>query len=316
MIAKDITGECVDVFSWKRHGDMDTERAAEYVQRLRARRRFFKPASALNEDEQLNGKIVLDMGCGGGLKSNTIAFYGPKLVVGIDGSKPAITAATRLSESLQHRNTMFIHGYIEDAPTLLRHIGIAQVDFILSAQMIHHTTDWRANLKMFHDVLKDGGVLSVSWLDWSSNWGQYMWKNKIAYTLGRDHDARLRIGKVLFGRFDRRQSKIPVDWDSFYADRYAAFYKLITIRQMVRALRNIGFAVLESYPSIHWNEWRRQASSRSTSRRGRFLVDFLDHLPFLSGLASTGLRLHQFMGGGGDIRTLYCKKLTPHPTAT
>lgn len=309
MTKTDISQECVEVFSWRRAYDMgDPLKAVAYVQRQWAKGYVFKKSTGLDEAALLRGKVVLDLGCGPGLKACTLAHYGPERVIGIDGSPPAILSARALADALGQRNTSFIHGFIEDAPELLRSAGITAADFILSAQMIHHTTNWEGNVQMFSNLLRPGGILQISWLDVSSAWGAYMAKNKIAYAIGGDKESRMRIGGAMFGWWDKRKNHTGVKWENFCADHYAAYYKMITVHQMVRALRRCGFEILASYPPVHWGEWRRQASNRPVSRRGRFLVELLDNLPFLSGLASAGLRVHQFMGGGGDIRTLYCRK--------
>lgn len=309
MTKTNISQECVDVFSWRRAYDMgDPQRAVAYVQRQCAKGRVFKETTGLDEASLLRGKVVLDLGCGPGLKSCQLAHYGPERVIGIDGSIPAIDAARALSDALGQRNTTFLHGFIEDAPALLQRIGITAVDFILSAQMIHHTTEWEANVERFGRLLRPGGVLQVSWLDVSSAWGAYTVKNKIAYTIGRDKASRMRIGGALFGWWDYRKHTTGVQWENFCADHYAAYYKIITVRQMVRALHRCGFEVLASSPPVDWGEWRRQASHRSVRRRGRALLAFLDAVPSLSGLATVGVRVQQFMGGGGDIRTLTCRK--------
>lgn len=310
MEKTDISQECVDVFSWRRAYDMGgLQPAVQYVERQR-RKGWFKLSTGLKESVLLKGKVVLDLGCGPGLKSCILAHYGPERVIGIDGSLPAIHAARALSEALGQRNVTFIHGFIEDAPKLLQHENVTAVDFILSSQMIHHTTNWRENVRLFSCLLRSGGMLQVSWLDASSAWGAYMVKNKIAYAIGKDKESRMRIGGSLFGWWDKRKNSTGTKLENFYADHYAAYYKFITVRQMMRALSRSGLEVAASYPPVDWSEWRRQSSNRSISWRGRILVELLDNVPFLSGLASAGLRIQQFMGGGGDIRTLYCRKVS------
>ncbi|OGQ48003.1 MAG: hypothetical protein A3H42_02265 [Deltaproteobacteria bacterium RIFCSPLOWO2_02_FULL_46_8] len=306
--AMDISKECVDVFSWRRVYAMDLEDAVAYAHRQIAKQRAFKALSALKEEEVLKDKIVLDAGCGPGLKSCVLGPYGPKVVIGIDGSQPSIAAAQALSDALHLSNTRFIKGYIEDIPQLLLQAGISKVDFVICSQMIHHTTDWRGNLKIFWEILNKGGILGVSWLDVSSNWGKYMIKNKIAFHLGNSKESRSRIGALLFGRWDRPKKKLPIAWEAFYADRYAAFYKLITVRQMVNTLQRIGFEILESYPCIDWKEWRRQELQRAPSQQHGRILKLLEYPIFRRPFTSI-MRMRQFMGLGGDVRVIYCKKI-------
>jgi len=302
----DISKESVDVFSWRRVYAMDFNDSIAYIKR-QCEKGVFKSLSALTEEEVLKDKIVLDAGCGPGLKTCPLAAHGPKLVVGIDGAHPSLEVARAHAKEMHLTNTVFIQGYLENIPELLKQVNLSKVDFIFNSQVIHHTTDWRKILKIFYDVLTERGYLSVSWLDISSNWGQYMIKNKIAYHLGRTKESRIRIGELLFGWLDRRKKKLPIAWESFYADRYAAFYKIITVRQMVRALTDIGFEILDSYPCIDWKEWRRQELQKPLAQQQRFLLRLLAYRMFRPVFTLT-LRVRQFMGAGGDVRVIDCRK--------
>jgi len=70
------------------------------------------------------------------------------------------------------------------------------IDFIFNSFNIHHVTDWKRQISDFSNVLSTGGVLYINWTTLGRGWANYLWKNRIAFALGRDREARLRIGNI------------------------------------------------------------------------------------------------------------------------
>lgn len=293
----DVTKECVEVFSWHRHGLSSLDARLKYVKN-NAVNGLFKRNSNL-KDISLKGKIVLDAGCGGGLKSCSTALQGAELVVGMDASPAAIGAAKELSQAFCLSNTRFIQGYLEDVREKYLGLNIPKADIIICAQVIHHTTDWKSIIKSFSEILDENGVLILAWLDYSINWGQYLWKNRIAFALGNDKESRLKIGRTLFGWWDKQYNTTKLEENSFFADRYSAFYRNIPYFVMQRKLKKENLDILETYPPISSHEWARQ---RPESRLSRLI----NNNKVLQPIFTFSLRILQFVCRGGGERLIYC----------
>jgi len=289
-----------DVFTWLPHGLTDDETAENYVKSLikdRPMSKFF-----VGNDNFLDGKTVVDAGCGGGLKTCALAAAGPKRVLGIDISEPGINAARGLAERLSLDNVTFAHGYLEDIEKICSDNGFDKVDFIFNSFNIHHVTDWKRQISDFSNVLSTGGVLYINWTTLGRGWANYLWKNRIAFALGRDRDARLRIGKNLFAWWDKRYQKVKIDRDAYYADRYAALYVVITAGQLIRALRRAGFEIVQTEPPMNVQEYCWTPDQSRVKRRLAKLINFL---PFTAPILSILLRVRQFLKPG-DIRAFVC----------
>ena len=96
-------------------------------------RATFQAKTGLRLDE-LAGLRVLDAGCGGGDKTCALAIASnAKMVIGIDGSDSALTAARALRDELGLDNVKFVKGFMEDAPQVLKdEFDIDKVDFVLN----------------------------------------------------------------------------------------------------------------------------------------------------------------------------------------
>ena len=168
---------------------------------------------------------------------------------------------------------------------------------------IHHVSDWRAIISVFSDLIRTGGYLYINWTTLGRGWGGFLIKNRIAFTLGRDAQSRLRIGRFLFGWRDRRLIKNEgKDLETFYADRYSAYYKFITLGQMTRALKLAGLDVIQVSPPTDILDMCLRGKMTPRKRQVARLVG---RLPILSPVLSFALRVRQFMRRG-DIRALVC----------
>eukprot|EP00919_Chromeraceae_sp_WS-2016_P079288 GHVR01187687.1.p1 GENE.GHVR01187687.1~~GHVR01187687.1.p1 ORF type:complete len:319 (+),score=57.29 GHVR01187687.1:10-966(+) len=108
----------------------------------------------------LNGKRILDVGCGGGILSEALARLGAD-VVGIDMSINAIEAAEsrRLKQSPVLRNKMkFINQSIEDTANI--HTG--EYDCVVASEVIEHVADIDLFIKSCSECVKDNGTYVVT----------------------------------------------------------------------------------------------------------------------------------------------------------
>lgn len=300
----DRSAGSVDVFSWRRHADMSLEKMMKIISKDRITRKRSIRADAHFD---FNGKVVIDAGCGGGLKLFPLVERGAKLAIGIDGSAPALAAAQKIKKKLGAQNVVFINSFIEDCePKITKLVG-GGADFLLCSQVIPHTTDWRAILSLFHRLLKDDGWLKLVWVDCTLGFGVYNIRNKISYWIGKNKKDRMRIGDMLFSRFDVKGNKQNFERQSYLADLYAAPYKIIPFWSMTSELKKVGFEVMECYPPNDLEEWQRQRRRSGIAvTRGEKIA----FTPFLRWIPTLALRIRNFLWRGANERILICRKIS------
>jgi len=105
---------------------------------------------------ELQGKLLLDAGCGNGSLSRGINRFGCE-VVAIDVSE-SVERAYRYFSSLGNDRTHFLRG------DLMRHPFKAEsFDFVFSSGVLHHNPDTRAAFESILRALKPGGKVYI-WL--------------------------------------------------------------------------------------------------------------------------------------------------------
>jgi 2-polyprenyl-3-methyl-5-hydroxy-6-metoxy-1,4-benzoquinol methylase len=129
----------------------------------------FRMKTALRPEE-LNGKLVLDVGCGMGRFAEVATRWGAR-VVGVDLSAAAEVAAKNLADR------DFI-AFQADAFALP--FALESFDIIYSVGVLHHTPDCEAAVKGLEKYLKPGGILAVwlysgynKWYRFSDFWRRY-----------------------------------------------------------------------------------------------------------------------------------------------
>ncbi|MDM5187734.1 class I SAM-dependent methyltransferase [Bacillus sp. DX4.1] len=100
----------------------------------------------------MNGKNIIDIGCGGGIYTKELALMGAQKVVGLDFSKEMLQVAEENCATLQ--NISFIHG---DA----QHINFKNetFDVVISRAVIHHLQNIPIFLQEASRILKKEGLL-------------------------------------------------------------------------------------------------------------------------------------------------------------
>lgn len=298
-----ISEESVGIFTTYPHADLGTDGHVKIVNQ-QLEEHPLHDGLKINSFFSLEGKVVLDGGCGSGLKSVRLAQAGPKLVIGVDGSPVAIERAKKLSDHFDLSNTSFVNDFLENVPQVLEKLDVPQVDLVVSYHNIHHVSDWRKQTEIYYDILSDGGVIFINFIEPTQGWGGFLFKNKIAYHLGRTIEGRIRVGQILFGWRDKRWNHHDTDWKSFCIDRYSAYYHFITVGMMARHLDSLGFNVIEAVPARNAEDWIGQAIS--TPRNDK-LKQMLMGSKMLRGMFTVALRSRQWFGSG-DCRALVCQK--------
>lgn len=110
----------------------------------------------------LEGKLVLDAGCGAGRFTALAAAYGAR-VVGLDRSEAVDRAAGNCAQLAG--NAAFVQGDLLHPP--LRHDTF---DAVFSIGVLHHTADTRRGVLALAKLLRPGGTLMV-WVYPDSYWG-------------------------------------------------------------------------------------------------------------------------------------------------
>jgi SAM-dependent methyltransferase len=104
-------------------------------------------------EEDLRGKLVLDVGCGMGRFAEVATRWGAR-VVGIDLSQAAEVAASNLAD----RDFVALQADVFSLP-----FAPASFDCIYSVGVLHHTPDCEGAFKSLAQYLKPGGCIAV-WL--------------------------------------------------------------------------------------------------------------------------------------------------------
>lgn len=125
--------------------------------------RGFQRKTGLRQ-EDLRGKVVLDVGCGMGRFADVATRWGAKLVVGIDLS----TAAEEAAENLADRNFVALQADVFSLP-----FAPESFDCIYSVGVLHHTPDCEAAFRQLPQYLKPGGTIAVWLYSGYNNWYRF-----------------------------------------------------------------------------------------------------------------------------------------------
>ncbi len=114
----------------------------------------------INQHSPLEGKRVLDVGCGGGILSESMAKAGAA-VTGIDLAEPALEIATLHAMEAQVTNVDYECSSAEDYAA--QHEGT--FDIVTCMEMLEHVPDPEGAVKSCHQLLKPGGAAFFSTLN-------------------------------------------------------------------------------------------------------------------------------------------------------
>jgi ubiquinone/menaquinone biosynthesis C-methylase UbiE len=115
----------------------------------------------------IEGKTVLDVGCGGGRYSAAWRLLGAEKVIGYDVSATGIADARRRVEAAEIDNVFFQEGNVLSLP-----FADKSFDIVFSNGVLHHTTDWQKGVSELVRVLNTQGI---GWLYLIENPGGLFW---------------------------------------------------------------------------------------------------------------------------------------------
>lgn len=145
-------------FQWKKYALTQMDSASNPVSEVDFRRRTgFTP-------EDLNGKLVLDVGCGMGRFAELASRWGAR-VVGVDLSEAAEVAAHNLAD--RESVTIF------QADVFSLPFAPESFDIIYSLGVLHHTPDCERAFKLLPPLLKPGGMIGLWVYSAYTNWYRF-----------------------------------------------------------------------------------------------------------------------------------------------
>jgi SAM-dependent methyltransferase len=183
-------------FQWQRY-----QRTQLGSNDLRDSESQFEMKTALRREE-LQGKLVLDVGCGMGRFAEVATRWGAR-VVGVDLSAAAEVAAKNLAD----RDFVAFQADVFALP-----FAPESFDIIYSVGVLHHTPDCEAAVKTLEKYLKPGGILAVwlysgynNWYRCSDFWRRFTHKMKPTTLHGL-----LKVAVPLFYHLDHGLRRVPV----------------------------------------------------------------------------------------------------------
>jgi SAM-dependent methyltransferase len=124
-------------------------------------------------------KVVLDIGCGGGISSATFGYFGARYI-GLDHSVHAATYALRHLRCIEGRG-FTAQGNAEPLP-----IRTASIDLVYSNGVLHHTPNFVRTLDEVNRVLKPGGTAVIAlYATYSTLFGLLRLRGALKGHLGR-----------------------------------------------------------------------------------------------------------------------------------
>lgn len=166
----------------------------------------------INLDE-LNGKRILDAGCGTGEKACILAELAGE-VVAADFSPASIARARENKERLGLKNIEFVESSLLSFDNVKE---MEKFDIVFCSGVLHHLSDPYAGWRNIISCLKPGGLVIVG-LYHRFGYFNHWWKNKLINQLaGEDEERKFKLAaKLFYFREDaKNQSGRAKFFDSF-----------------------------------------------------------------------------------------------------
>ena len=183
-------------YQWQRFQRTQLDHAARNL----SERDFVRKVGLKPQD--LNGKLVLDVGCGMGRFAEVVTRWGAR-VVGIDLSAAAEVAAKNLAD----RQFVAFQADVFSLP-----FAPESFDCIYSMGVLHHTPDCEKAVKVLPQYLKPGGTLAVWLYSGYNKWYRFSDQyRKITHRISpRVLHSFFRVAVPFFYWLDRGLRAVPI----------------------------------------------------------------------------------------------------------
>ena len=183
-------------FQWHRYQKTQLDH-----DQVRESERHFHLKTGLRREE-LQGKLVLDVGCGMG-RFAEVATRWDASVVGIDLSAAAEVAANNLAD----RSFAAFQADVFALP-----FAPQSFDVIYSIGVLHHTPDCEAAVKALGKYLKPGGILAVWLYSGYNKWYRFsdFWRRYTTRMRPESLHAMLEIAVPFFYHLENGLRRLPV----------------------------------------------------------------------------------------------------------
>lgn len=161
---------------------------------------FLKKTALTRQD--LEGKLVLDVGCGMGRFADVATRWGAR-VIGVDLSGAAAVAAHNLAD----RNFIAFQADVFDLP-----FAPGSFDCIYSIGVLHHTPDCEKAFKCLPQYLRPGGTIAVWLYSGYNKWYRFSdYYRKVTQRIpAKRMHAILRVAVPVAYWFDRGVRRVPL----------------------------------------------------------------------------------------------------------
>jgi ubiquinone/menaquinone biosynthesis C-methylase UbiE len=183
--------------------------------------------------DQLASKNLLEIGCGIGIDTLTLAALGFKEVVGVDLSETAIGIASNNAKAKNIGNVRFERANGENL-----NFPANNFDFVYSFGVIHHTPSINRAVAEIHRVLKPGGLAMIM------IYHRHSFVNfvHIAFRLPYESPHSLKDQCPIVNRYSRREARelfamfadttMHTDYPFTYGMRYCTFFLPICAKRI------------------------------------------------------------------------------------
>lgn len=203
---------------------------------------FFSP-------HDIEGKDVLDFGCGAGDLSFCVSEYNPKSIIGLELVEEGIRLANERLAKLQTEVDMSFR--VSSSPDTVE-LEDESVDVILCFDVLEHVMNIDGILSEWRRILRPGGKILIWWVPWFHPWGPHIeslvpipWAHVFfSERVLIDTCARIRDMPEYSPRiwdYDDDGNYLPNKW---YDMRELPEVNRLTIRDFEQILPNLGFSVL------------------------------------------------------------------------
>lgn len=145
--------------------------------------------------EEIEGKLVLDVGCGMGRFSDVVSKWGGT-VVGVDLSYSVDSAFANIG----HRGNVHIaQANVFDLP-----FAPGTFDYIFSIGVLHHTPDCKKSFQQLPPLLTGGGKIAI--------WLYYRWPNPKLPSPTSDHIRKVTTRMPLRLLYTLSYASVPLYW--------------------------------------------------------------------------------------------------------